>query len=94
MPDNETALTYNKSPVSEQGLITLRGMDLDAGLLGKFFGGPKVSPLNIAGLLSILLVVCGLIFTFWKGVTDSTDYWKLAMPVVTLSLGYLFGKKT
>lgn len=92
MPD-EPPLSYNRSPVSQQTFVKLREMDLEAGWLGKIFGGPTVSPLNISGLILCLFVLCGLVFTFWKGMTEALDYWKLTIPVVTLVLGYLFGKK-
>ena len=86
-------LHYNKQPVSEKTFIALKELDLDAGFLGKFFGGPLASPSNIAGAVCLLLVLSGICFTVYQGLDRCADYWKVISPLITLSLGYIFGKK-
>ena len=93
MSDQQPNITYNKQPVSADHYVKLRAMDLEAGQLWKFFGGKAYAPANISGLLAVLLVLAGLVLTFWKGGSESIEYWKLIAPIVTLVLGYIFGKK-
>ena len=82
---------YADKPSPE--LIQKHQLDLDAGWLGKFFGGGK-APTNIAGIISLLLVVAGVILPFLTGTPMSAEaYWTKVGPVVTLALGYLFGKQ-
>jgi len=90
---DQPVLNYNKSPVSEETFVNLRKMDVEAGLLGKLFGGPSSAPMNIAGIVCFLLILCGVVYTCLKGMTEALDFWKLITPVVTLVLGYLFGKR-
>lgn len=69
-------------------------LDLEAGFLGRFFGGKASAPSNIAGLTILALVVvsiCGTIFKF-DGLAPS-ELWKITTPIITLILGYLFGRK-
>jgi hypothetical protein len=69
-------------------------LDLEAGFLGRFFGGKASAPSNIAGLTILALVVvsiCGTVFKF-DGLEPS-ELWKITTPIITLILGYLFGKK-
>lgn len=82
----------NYSP--ESGDLLLRGkeMDLESGWLGKFFGR---SPGNIAGLLSVLLILSGIgvtVISLYRDASISTDYWAIISPLITLVLGYNFGK--
>jgi hypothetical protein len=69
-------------------------MKLSAGTLGTFFGtGPNV-PLYIAALTIILLMVGGLAAMFLETKMPAADYWKLAAPIITGALGFVFGRKT
>lgn len=86
-------LTYNKTPVSPEAFVRLREMDLEAGWLGNLFGGGKTAAMNISGLVICLLVVCGFLFSCWRGFTESLPYWQLVLPTITLVLGYIFGRK-
>lgn len=74
--------------------LSSKQMDLDAGFLGKFFGGPANAPVNIAGLVLILLIVVGVICIVVPTLMQPEPYWKLCIPIITLILGFLFGKKT
>ena len=70
----------------------------ELGWVGRFFGGEKNSSKNITAALNILLIIgasaISLIIYFDKGDTDFIKaIWASITPIVSLSLGYLFGKK-
>ena len=85
-------IQYNENPESTALLLKSKEMDLKSGWLGKFFGAPTHSPLNIAGLLIVLLVLTGVAMSFIHGISDSISYWSKILPLITLALGYVFGK--
>lgn len=68
----------------------------DGGLLGKFFGNKKEnSSMHIAfTICCILLLFCcvDIIHALWIGKSAYTELVKNIIPVVTLALGYIFGK--
>lgn len=65
-----------------------------SGVLGRLFGNAEHAPTNIAGFVVVMvLVFAGISMCFPSTVTPS-EYWKIATPILTLSLGYLFGKKS
>ena len=69
-------------------------MDLDAGCLGKFFGSSENAPTNIAGLVALLLILTGIASILWpSGVITPQEIWKVIIPIITMILGYLFGKQ-
>jgi len=71
---------------------------LRAGWLGKFFGTNSRVPVYIAGLAILLLLITGIIYTFLSLDNNGPSYenviklWGLIAPLITLSLGYIFGK--
>ena len=71
-------------------------MSLEAGWLGKIFGSAANAPTNIAGffvgILTLTIIVIG--FVFVPSSISAMDYLKFLAPLVTLALGYLFGKST
>ena len=75
-------------------------MTLEAGWLGKFFGSATNAPTNIAGLILVIFTVASIIVLFVPSPMFELakmpviDYLKLVLPVITLVLGYLFGKST
>ena len=68
----------------------------DAGYLGKIIGtNTKNASIHIALILSLIaLVFCGLdlIHSFFCDNTLTSEVWSNSMPIVTLALGYIFGK--
>jgi len=74
--DNNTSLEEKK-------------MNLDAGLFGKIFGNSTSAPSNIAGITVLLLLGVSIYMT---GTKISTEIWTTTSPMISLILGYLFGK--
>lgn len=71
---------------------------LNLGLLGKLFGGEQNSSKNITALINICLLLgataISLVIYFSEKDKDFVKaIWTGTLPIVTLSLGYLFGKK-
>ncbi len=90
---NDKTPMYADAPSPELVQLQSKQMDLESGWLGKLFGSSKIAPCNIAGLCLLLLVVPGIALLFFSGTTMTAgDYWKFITPIVTLILGYLFGK--
>ena len=87
-------LKYNKDPKSSDLLLRSKEMDLESGWLGRFFGAPTRSPSNIAGSLIFSLVIIGIAITFFPSSVNANDYWTKTFPLITLVLGYLFGKQS
>jgi hypothetical protein len=85
--------SFSDTPSPELIQLQAKQMALDSGLLGKVFGGSKTAPTNIAGLCLVLFVVPGIVLLFYDGAKLSAkEYWASLTPIVTLILGYLFGK--
>lgn len=74
--------------------IVLRSkqMDLEAGWLGRCFGSGRNAPMNIAGLFVLLLAGSGIIVLFVTSAIPAAEYWKIIVPLLTLVMGYVFGK--
>lgn len=83
---------YDTSQDTAADYIKAKEMDLEAGLLGKIFGADNRAASNIAGTVIILLVISGICVSFWGSNVPTIDYWKVITPIITLTLGYLFGK--
>ncbi|MBQ6301558.1 MAG: hypothetical protein IJK75_06415 [Bacteroidales bacterium] len=73
----------------------------ERGWLGKLFGAGVHSPNNIAGLLIVILLLVAIGYTFFMLVYcpvethhQVVDFWGIITPLITLALGYLFGKSS
>lgn len=71
----------------------------ERGLLGKLWGSIEHSSNNIAGLFIILLFIIGLLYTIWMLCINSCnnhklviEFWGMLTPLMTLALGYIFGR--
>lgn len=71
----------------------------DLGWLGICFGGRELVSLNISGLLIIVLIIGGVVLSCLvydkekQNFDNITKVWSVITPIITLSLGYLFGNK-
>lgn len=67
-----------------------------AGKLGEFFGSDtKNASIHVALVICVVLIilcVIDLIHSFFRDGTLTSEVWELIFPVITLSLGYIFGK--
>jgi hypothetical protein len=69
---------------------------LNAGLCGKFWGTTGNAQSNIAGMTVIIcLLIASMATYFSKGSDNQYSYeiWKYISPIITGSLGFLFGHK-
>ncbi len=90
---DQKEITYADSPSPDVIKLRSKEMDLESGWLGQVFGGARTAPSNIAGLCVLLLIFAGIALVFLTGAGMSApDYWKIAAPIITLILGFLFGK--
>lgn len=70
----------------------------DLGWLGKIFGDEKISSKNITAFFCGILLIGVIVFSLVIYSKDSSDknfisqLWDYVLPIITLSLGYLFGK--
>lgn len=87
-------IEFNKTPDQNQFVLRSKEMDLEAGWLGRCFGTSKNAPLNIAGLIVVLLVSAGLVVLFIPSAIPALEYWKIAVPLITLVMGFIFGSGT
>lgn len=74
-----------------------RQNDREKGSLDKLFGGStKRISLYIAWTICMALLVIGLIYILippcYK-VIDNLEFWKLIAPIITATLGFIFGKQ-
>jgi hypothetical protein len=67
-------------------------MTLEAGWLGKIFGSATNAPMNIAGVVLSAFILTIFLILLIHTRMEPVEYLKLVLPVITLVLGYLFGK--
>lgn len=70
---------------------------LDAGWLGKIFGTGDTSSNNIAGICIIICLLFGGIMCIYYANSNSIDpyeIWTYLTPIITGSLGYIFGRQS
>ena len=76
-------------------------MNYELGKLGMFFGSGNSIKLNIAGLFIFVLVFTGISYTSFILICEQNntkaigilEFWGIITPLITLALGYVFGKK-
>ncbi len=81
-----------RTPDSPKQSSNLDERRLEAGILGKVFGTGENAAKNIAGLIIFLLVNGALIAYFIS--LDEGALFQIVVPIITLALGYLFGRQT
>ena len=87
--------------------LKLKEVEIDAetkrqskhlGWLGHIFGSPEGASKYITATICLIILI-GMIWLSIKayncedGIARIKDIWSIGSPIVTLSLGYLFGKK-
>jgi hypothetical protein len=93
-PGGEQATYRPAEDIDRRYLIAQ--MTVEVGWLGKIFGSSANAPTNIAGLVialfTLTVIVIGLLFV--PSSIPPRDFLNVVVPIVTLALGYLFGKST
>lgn len=92
--DHEFQLKIQKEQLEHESKMKNK----DLGWIGFIFGTAENASKNIAALICLILVIGAIIFTciIFKSDEDNLlikTIWEIVLPVVTLSLGYIFGKK-
>lgn len=92
--DHEYQLKMQKSQHDHE--ISMRNMDI--GKVGRVFGASENSSKNIAAVICFILLIAVISMSCWIYYLDKdksfiANLWQLVLPVITLSLGYIFGKK-
>lgn len=91
-PEVKGVLTGAEDVVNRYGLERTR-MTLDAGILGKIFGSAANAPTNIAGFILCLLSLTAVALIVFRSNEPVADNLTLLVPIITLTLGYLFGRQ-
>jgi len=82
-------INLNRTPHHKD--YPLEHAKLEAGWVGKFFGTGNNASTNIAGIILIGIIV-SIIIIWLSDHSFLIPYCEKAIPVITLTLGYLFGK--
>jgi hypothetical protein len=92
MSKDQSLSPYTEGSSIHDASLKAKAMDLESGVLGKFFGGANTAPSNIAGFMLVCLILTGAGISIFHAET-SGEYWKYATPIITLVFGFISGKK-
>jgi hypothetical protein len=72
--------------------------DKNLGTIGRFFGSSEHASKNITATICLTLIIGVSVISSWvyytkEDITFIKNMWTNISPIITLSLGYLFGKK-
>jgi|SRR6516162_5701573 len=70
----------------------LRKMKLEAGCIGRVFGIGVNAPVNVAALTLTIVLAVGVIALCFRN--NTTEVWKIIAPIITLVVGFVFGKNS
>lgn len=92
--DHEFQLKLQKAQHNQESKMKNK----DLGWIGFIFGAAENASKNIAAIISLILIIGASVFTWHIYESDKDNsfietIWQIVLPVVTLSLGYIFGKK-
>lgn len=83
---------YKTDSAQSDYLLKAQEMKLEAGVVGSFFGSTQRAASSIAWVMIFLLVGAGILVLFIPCSIQTVEYWKIVSPLITLALGYLFGR--
>ena len=92
--DHEYQLKMQDSQHSHE--LSLKNKNL--GWIGKLVGASDNSSKNIAAIICLILLIAVIFMSCIVYCVDKdkgfiSTLWQIVMPVITLSLGYIFGKR-
>ena len=87
-------IVYNEDPAHSERLFRIEEKKIDAGIMGRIFGSTQWAAASIAWVSIFMLIFSGILVLFYPGSVKPVEYWKIIAPLITLALGYLFGKSS
>jgi hypothetical protein len=82
-----------KSPPSRELNTALAEKKIDAGILGTVFGTGDQPAKFFSFFILIILLLLGTVLIFTQTWENAVNFWEaFILPILTLALGYLFGK--
>jgi hypothetical protein len=91
-PAEEQSKTLPTEDISRRYAIEQERMGY--GLLGKIFGSATNAPIYIAGIVIFLFSIICIVVLFVETRVPAADFLQVGIPLISLALGYLFGKST
>jgi len=91
--ESESPAKYSADQGHTDYLLRSQEMKLEAGVVGGFFGSTQRAASSIAWIMIFLLVCSGILILFVNIPIQISEYWKITSPLITLALGYLFGRQ-
>ena len=67
--------------------------DEHPGIISSLIGSGKNAPASIVIITILLCFIVGLIQSFGGTIEEKNATWNKFVPIITLALGYYFGKK-
>lgn len=90
---------FSSSQINEllAGHNKMKSKDKDCGTIGNFIGAsPKNAAINIACIVCIGFMLCCLLdvglVLFEKKESINSEMWKFISPIITMIMGYMFGR--
>lgn len=90
----DSKIEFDPKAPDRDTYIKIKEMDLESGWLGRLFGSPKNAAVNIGGLALCVALIAGMIITINPGGSIAVEAWKIISPIMTMILGFLFGRKS
>lgn len=91
-PTEEQAKTVPTDDISRR--YTLEQARMGYGLLGRLFGSAANAPIYIADIVIFLFSIISITVLFVETRVPAADFLQVSIPLISLALGYLFGKST
>jgi hypothetical protein len=93
-PTEEPPRIVGAEDLERRYALEQRRMSLEAGWLGWIFGSATNAPIYIAGIVIVLFLIISMVVLFAETRVPAMDFLQVSIPLISLALGYLFGKST
>lgn len=90
---NQSVDSFSKLDINMQSkIIDIASSKSTEGILDKFFGTDRKRNATYVSMIIILvLILYGSVVSFNLPSDYSNEIWKMIIPIITLSIGYVFG---